>query len=370
MRMSVTYQTESEIAQYYGLGDRKNRSEFKEKYQDVPKSEFVERFVSGFESNPEARVLIMDSMKTLSSKYCDLTIDVTNVDMHNCTIAEFSAVLAAAQNSERYSGFPECDFTDFDVPYSKKDYFTLLEDWRDKQAFYGNMVGYNQAVGEISALRNFVADIGGINARYPILNDEKIKDERYLYEWDVGWNVINDWTLSDFTIDDRTVIARYDDSSTPEHPVVIVYTSNYRWSDNDAYKIERVDIVDVGTVDPQNATGLEMFALIAHENRQKLDYKQYAKLYAIIPRDEKYNDIIEFTKDISFDNWVNEKIDWPKFFLDKQGDLTKLDPEIRKSTKVLIDSIIVRLKELIIKIEERKKEEITDEMIENLFINK
>ncbi len=337
-------------------------AEINDEKQGSQQSDYVKGFTYGFRNNPEALYLIMANMKSQSSSK-NLVTDISGIDLRNCTYAEFLAVLNTVQASEKYRGFPECDFTKLTEDEEKRDYLTLLADWRDEQEFYGNMVGYNQAVGEISALVNYEKDIGNKRIIDMCYGGNTSQYQDSLFSWWMGWQKDHTLSLGSVTISpgvSKSVDAYYDDSSTLSNPVILVEFFN------DDGKHEMSFKVNINSVNPMNATGMEMFALYAHQTRQSLDYKDYTDYMSVAPYDSNYNMVYSALGYTSIESWMTEKHNWPKIIAEYRDSILKEADDRAEEFNNIFAKIIEDLEEMIKKIEEKCEDEMNEELVEKL----
>lgn len=180
-------------------------------------------------------------------------IDPAKVDPRNASFEEIQAY----NNYLVEKGYLKVeDIGSFEHPVKndkeKADYYTALKDWADLQFSIGNMAGYSKAAKMREAWTNDIEDKEG-TATY--------LDGMRVWHAEAGVHMTSSILGFGSTEDGMQFQARYADNSTAENPIVEV-----RMRDKDG--AEKIVKVDVKKVDPTNATQLEMFALLIHQDKQ------------------------------------------------------------------------------------------------------
>ena len=180
-------------------------------------------------------------------------IDPLKVDPRNASFEEIQAY----NNYLIEKGYLKVeDISSFEHPVKddkeKADYYTALKDWADLQFSVGNMAGYSKAARMREAWTNDIADKEGTAAYF-----------NGVRAWSKEEGVFTTCPTLGFggTDDGMNFDAVYADDSTAENPIVEV-----RMRDKDG--VVKTVKVNVNQVDPTNATQLEMFALLIHQDKQ------------------------------------------------------------------------------------------------------
>lgn len=180
-------------------------------------------------------------------------IDPAKVDPRNASFEEIQAY----NNYLVEKGYLKVeDISSFEHPVKddkeKADYYTALKDWADLQFSIGNIAGYSKAAKMREAWTNDIADKEGTAAYFNGVRAWYKEEGVYLTSPILGFGGTDDGMSFD---------AIYADDSTAENPVIEV-----RMRDKDG--VEKTVKVNVNQVDPTNATQLEMFALLIHQDKQ------------------------------------------------------------------------------------------------------
>ena len=180
-------------------------------------------------------------------------IDPLKVDPRNASFEEIQAY----NNYLVEKGYLKVeDISSFKHPVKddkeKADYYTALKDWADLQFSVGNLAGYSKAARMREAWTNDIADKEGTAAYF-----------NGVRAWYKEEGVFTTCPTLGFggTDDGMNFDAVYADDSTAENPIVEV-----RMRDKDG--VVKTVKVNVNQVDPTNATQLEMFALLIHQDKQ------------------------------------------------------------------------------------------------------
>lgn len=180
-------------------------------------------------------------------------IDPLKVDPRNASFEDIQAY----NNYLVEKGYLKIeDISSFEHPVKddkeKADYYTALKDWADLQFDIGNMAGYSKAARMREAWTNDIEDKEGTAAYFNGVRAWHKEEGVYLTAPILGFGS---------TEDGMQFQAKYADNSTAEYPIVEV-----RMRDKDG--AEKIVKVDVKKVDPTNATQLEMFAFLIHQDKQ------------------------------------------------------------------------------------------------------
>ena len=148
------------------------------------------------------------------------------------------------------------DLDDFNCPVKdekeKADYYSVLQDWADLQYRNGNMAGYHKVAKICEAWINNVEEQDGTGQYLDGQHVWNMSASQHLTSGIIGFGSFEDG---------MKYCARYADSSTDDNPVVQIRMSNESGT-------EILVNVDVNSVDPENATELEMFAFLTHLDAQ------------------------------------------------------------------------------------------------------
>lgn len=244
------------------------------------------------------------------------TVDVKNVNDLNCSFIEFSALSVWLLDEE--GGYDAFKFDIKTLAYQaedvleKKNYLSQIQEWRDEQMRIGNMVGYDNAV-----------KIGSLVITHRWEETGKIEKEE-----GISKSYIIDASVQNSTIGSCSALvdgewadlyASYAEDSTAENPIVKVQLLN-----DDSIPVKEYRIC-VNEIDPENATQMEMFALLSHIDKQG-KFRDSGYMYG---ESSYYKG---FVKDLfrtkPLETFTTEKINWI-------GELEKITQE---STKDLFTS--------------------------------
>ena len=306
--------------------------------------------------NPRWVVKATDKDGTITEQ----TVDVKNVDPLNCSFMEFSALNAWLLVDDEYHIFEfnieELAYQTKDI-FEKKDYLHQIRAWRDEQMRIGNMVGCNNSVRICSAISNYLIDQSGktdyIDGKKAYLIDASVQSSG------IGsCSALVDGEWADLS-------ASYAEDSTAENPIVKVRLLNGKGSTVKEYRI------CVNEIDPENATQMEIFALLSHIDKQG-KFRDSGYMYG---ESSYYKG---FVKDLfrtkPLETFTTEKINWI-------GELEKITEE---STKDLFTSenwsyellsMLETFKEERIKalgdiVTAEEKDEVSQEALQKLFEEK
>lgn len=140
-------------------------------------------------------------------------------------------------------------------------YLTRMRSLKEEQRDSGDMVGYHQSEQICSVLNNYMIDSKG-ETQY--IETETGMKKVQIMEGELTSGILGFGGM----IDGSGYVARYADCSTAENPVVTVCVTD----DRGRKKQYNIAINDI---DPQNASQMEMFALLTHYEKQGIsgDYK-------------------------------------------------------------------------------------------------
>lgn len=181
-------------------------------------------------------------------------IDPAKVDPRNASYEEIQAYNSYLVEK----GYLKVeDISSFEHPVKddkeKADYYTALQNWADIQFRVGNMAGYSKAAKMREAWTNDIADKEGTAAYFNGVRAWYKEEGVHLTCPILGFGGTDDGMSFD---------AIYANNSTAENPIIEV-----RMRDKDG--VEKTVKVNVNQVDPTNATQLEMFALLVHQEAQR-----------------------------------------------------------------------------------------------------
>ena len=286
---------------YYTPGTvLRNCEENREGYEQDIEAVRQEDFVSPEEKYQELLVNRQQKMQRLGLEY---------VDAFNCTWEEFQGLCSRVLESTEYDACPleEVGITVADETV-KMDCLGYLRAWSEQESARGNMVGYHMGTRLSGALANYFADVQG-ESREMVVNGEIVK-WRYVEEgmWTTKFSPDLGFTMI-FGGGYFEMIFQYADDSTAENPIVKVQVSS---GEGNEPVIREYRIV-LSEVDPRNATQMEMFALLAHRDKQGNGMNN---AYG----DSSYmmgHNLGIFENTVTLDEFVNGKKDWVKAYDDK-----------------------------------------------------
>lgn len=245
--------------------------------------------------NPVFVVKVTDKEGNVSEQ----RVNVGNVDPNNASFVEFSALsiwLLKEEETRDVFRFNVnvLSYQSNDI-YETKDYLRQMRSWRDEQISIGNMVGYNDAVKVCSLVTTHLYEENGkfekqegINKSYLI--DISVRSESL----GCSCSVINNGERQDF-------YAYYADNSTAEKPVISVELLK------EGGIPEKIYQVCINDIDPENATQMEMFALMAYlDNQNKAPHSMISYYNSSYTKGFQQG----FFKTVTVEEFMTKKRDW------------------------------------------------------------
>lgn len=203
----------------------------------------------------------------------------------------------AGKVEETYSqntteGLQELQLEDDQFENIDKSDLDAVRAWRDYQMSIGNMVGFREANAYINEQINAVPDETEKNDFF-----EGVKLERR--EGQLKSGILGFGSIPGN--DDILMVARYAPDSTADNPIVEVRIRNM----NDEKAEVKIFSVNIGEVNINNATLLEMFALCCHNDKREF-------LADTQIRNNSYADLLYQTGDKIWSvlDFTSKKMDW------------------------------------------------------------
>lgn len=169
-----------------------------------------------------------------------------------------------------------------------EEYLTQMRSLKAEQRDSGDMVGYHQSEQICCVLNNYMIDLRG--------ETQYIETETGIKKIEVREGELTSGILGfGGMLDGSEYVARYADCSTANHPVVTVCVTD------DRGRHKQYDIA-INDIDPRNASQMEMFALLAHYEKQGTS-GMYKDVY--------YQGMLAGLFDAkNQEEFVHQKVDW------------------------------------------------------------